>query len=58
MFIVIFKMKLSSKDKILTESFEEKLIKARQLKDAAQYQQAIEFYHKALFLKESVDALV
>ena len=51
-------MKLSSKDKIINESFDEKLAKARDFKKVGQFQSALEFYHKALFLKESVEALV
>ena len=44
-------MKLTSKDKIINDSFDEKLCKARQLKTDGHLQAALEFYRKALFLK-------
>jgi predicted glycosyltransferase len=56
-FIVIFellsnKMKQTSKDKIINESLADKLMLARDLKREEKYSEAIEAYHKVLFLKE------
>ena len=47
-------MKLSSKDKILDDSATIKLNKARELKTSHKYQQAIEMYHKVIFIKENI----
>lgn len=51
-------MKLSSKDRIINDSSEEKLALARSLRNSGNFQGAIEMYHKVLFLKENIDALV
>ena len=45
-------MKQTSKDKIVNESLADKIEAARQLKRDHKHWQAVEAYHKALFLKE------
>ena len=45
-------MKQTSKDKIINESLNEKIEAARALKSENKHWQAIEAYHKAVFLKE------
>ena len=45
-------MKQTSKDKIVNESLADKIENARELKRQNQHWEAIEAYHKAIFLKE------
>ena len=45
-------MKQTSKDKIINESLNDKIEIGRDLKRENKYYEAIEAYHKVLFLKE------
>jgi hypothetical protein len=45
-------MKQTSKDKIINESLADKLSLARDLRREERYGEAIEAYHKVLFLRE------
>ena len=49
---ITFRMKQTSKDKIILESLADKIDMARDLKRENKYWEAIEAYHKVLFLKE------
>jgi hypothetical protein len=44
-------MKQTSKDKIINESLADKLLLARDFRQQEKYCEAIEAYHKVLFLK-------
>lgn len=45
-------MKQTSKDKVINGSLDDKLSLARDLKREEKYAEAIEAYHKVLFLRE------